>query len=353
MPYPFARPYLTTCGLVPENQESPIHFIEPEITSARYHFRRNHFLYPNLLSFTYWIPIRGNVERPMWISLKELYDLPSVTVSALLECAGNKRSLFEPKVFGEQWEKGAMSQGNWRGVQLRILLEMAGIQEGSVEVVVEGCDRGKRKDSAQEVSYTRSLPLEKAMHPDTLVAYAYNDRPIPFKHGFPLRLIVPGWYGMASVKWIKQIEVSAKPFTGPFQTKDYVYYPEKDSDAGAFPVTAMNVNSSILHPTDRDILSRGIHVIEGLAWSGSEEIVKVDISVDNGTSWAEAELDNDGESGYHWIRWSYEWEASHPGEFTILSKSTDASEQVQPSSPLWNRKGYGYNAVDKVKVKVE
>ncbi|WP_026690998.1 sulfite oxidase [Alteribacter aurantiacus] len=353
MPYLFVRPYLTTRGLVPENQESPIHFIESGITSARNHFKRNHFAYPSLASFNYWIPIRGNVKTPLWLSLQQLYALPFITVSTLLECAGNKRSLFEPEVFGEQWGKGAMSQGNWQGVQLRTLLTMAGIQEGSVEVVVEGYDKGKRANSDEPVSYKRSLPLEKAMHTDTLIAYAYNDKPIPFRHGFPLRLIVPGWYGMASVKWIKQIEVSDKHYRGPFQAEDYVYYPEKDSDKGSFPVRVINVNSSILRPTDRDLLSRGTHVIEGIAWSGSDEIVKVEISVDNGVSWTEADLNHVGEGNYHWKRWFYEWEVSKPGEYTILSKSTDESGQVQPTKSFWNRKGYGYNAVDKINVKIE
>ncbi|WP_281280054.1 sulfite oxidase [Alteribacter natronophilus] len=296
--------------------------------------------------------MNGHVENPRWFSLQDLYSLPAVTVPALLECAGNKRKLFEPEVYGEQWEKGAISQGYWTGVRLKTLLEVTGIKAGAAEVVTEGMDRGKKPGTEGTVSFVRSLPLEKALHEDTIIAYAHNNQPIPFKLGYPLRLIVPGWYAMASVKWLRQIRVSEEPFTGPFQTEDYVYYPEKDSDEGAFPVTEIKTDSSILQPVQRDILPSGTHTIEGIAWSSTGGIDRVEVSTDGGSSWSEAEHNPDQE-GYHWTRWSLEWPDVQPGEYTILSKAVDASGGTQPETAFWNRNGYGYNAVDRVEVKVK
>ncbi|PYZ96403.1 sulfite oxidase [Alteribacter lacisalsi] len=349
---PSVRPFLTTRGLVPENQESPVHYIIPETTEPRFHFRRNHFAYPSLSPLSYWLQVEGHVENPLWFSLQDLLALPAVTVPALLECAGNKRGLFEPVVYGEQWEKGAISQGYWTGVPLKTLLEKAVVKEGAAEVVTIGMDRGKRPGTEGSVSFARSLPLEKATHEDTIIAYAYNDRSIPFKMGYPLRLIVPGWYAMASVKWLRQIRVSEESFTGPYQTEDYVCYPDKDSDEGAFPVTEIKLDSSILQPMQRAILPSGSHTIHGIAWSSTGVIARIYVSTDGGTSWSEAELDPE-QVGYHWTRWSMEWLDVQPGNYTILSKAVDASGAAQPETAFWNRNGYGYNAVDRVEVKVE
>ncbi|MCM3601921.1 sulfite oxidase [Robertmurraya korlensis] len=350
---PNAKPYLITKSLHPENQESPISFLDNDTISSRLFYRRNHFSYPSLSSSSYWFPVSGHVKKPLFFSLQQLTYLPSKQVKAVLECSGNKRSFFEPKVFGEQWEKGAMSQGIWKGVPLKNVLDLAGIKESALEVVVEGYDYGERKDNNQLVSYTRSLPLEKALHPDTIIAYEYNGKPIPFKHGFPLRLIVPQWYAMASVKWLKQIIVTDSPFTGPFQTVDYVYYPYKESNKEAVPVTNLHVNSTIQHPIDRDILQTGAHTIRGIAWTGQGYIKKVEISTDNGESWNEANIETIDHTGYSWSTWYYHWRAEQKGEYTIMSRATDSNKRVQPKKPFWNRKGYGYHAIDKVRVKLE
>lgn len=352
MQKPFVRPYLTTHSLQPENQESPIEFISGRRVGNSLFYRRNHFAYPSLSASAYWLPVNGSVSSPRLYSLTELMNLPSRTVTAILECAGNKRSLFEPKTFGEQWEKGAVSQGSWKGVPLASLLEGAGIQNGAAEVIFEGYDFGERTDSDEVYSFTRSLPLEKALHPDTLVAYEYNGKPIPFKHGFPLRLIVPQWYAMASVKWLKSITVADAPFTGPFQTIDYVYYPHKEKDEGAAPVTKLHVNSSIRHPLDGQILQTGSHPVKGIAWTGKGKIEKVEISTDGGENWKEARLESQASSGYEWQPWVYDWKAGK-GEYTLMSRAYDTHGRVQPASPFWNRKGYGYHAIDMVSVKVE
>lgn len=347
------KPYLMTRSLQPENQETPIQFIESDIIDRKLFYRRNHFSYPTLSYSNYCLPINGFVTKPLLFSIQDLLQLPAKTVKVVLECSGDKRSLFEPKVFGEQWEKGAISQGYWKGVPLRILLELAGLQEGAKEIVVEGYDFGKRTDQDEIYTYARSLPIEKALHPDTIIAYEYNNQPIPFKHGYPLRLIVPQWYAMASVKWIKQISSIDSNFTGPFQSIDYVYYPYKDHNNDAFPVTTMNVNSTIQKPLDMDTLNTGKHFIKGIAWTGKGLITKVEISTDNGQTWSNAKVDTTDQARYGWVAWAYEWSIFKKGEYTIQSRATDSYERVQPETPFWNRKGYGYNAIDNIRVKIE
>ncbi|MCK2021218.1 molybdopterin-dependent oxidoreductase [Peribacillus frigoritolerans] len=231
-------------------------------------------------------------------------------------------------MFGEQWGKGAISQGRWKGVPLRTLLELSGLGEGAKEVVVEGYDYGNRTDLDEVYTYTRSLPIKKALHPDTIIAYEYNNRPIPFKHGYPLRLIVPQWYAMASVKWIKQISVINSKFNGPFQTIDYVYYPNKDNDLDAYPVTTININSTIQKPLDMEFVNTGKHLIRGIAWTGKGVITKVEISIDGGYTWRKADILPSKNIGYGWVSWSFEWTILEKGEYTIKSRATDSFGQI-------------------------
>lgn len=248
-------------------------------------------------------------------------------------------------------EKRGYQPRIWKGVSLKTLLEQSGISEGAKAVLVEGYDYGKRTDSDAVYAYTRSLPIDKALHPDTIIAYEYNHQPIPFKHGYPLRLIVPHWYAMAPVKWIKQISVIDSDFTGPFQSKDYVYYPNKENNNGAFPVTTLNVNSTIQTPLDWDVLNTGKHIIKGIAWTGSGHISKVEISTDHGKTWSNTNINH--QADYGWVSWSYEWSVSEKGEYIIMTKATDSNNRTQPIEPYWNRKGYGYNAIDKIRVKID
>ncbi|PLS01883.1 sulfite oxidase [Neobacillus cucumis] len=346
------KPYLITKSLNPENQETPIHFLNGDLVDEKLFYRRNHFSYPNFSSSFYFLPIVGLVHTPRTFSIQDLYSLPSRSIKMVLECSGDKRGLFEPKLFGEQWEKGAISQGIWKGVSLRTLLEHTGLVNSAKEFVFEAYDYGERPDSDSIFNFSRSLPIEKALEPDTIIAYEYNNQPIPFKHGFPLRLIVPGWYGMASVKWLKKITVIDKEFNGPFQTIDYVYYPNKENDNGKFPVTTVHVNSTIQYPLNSQLLHKGTYMIKGIAWTGNGRISKVEISIDDGQTWETCQLAS-AANKYSWISWNYKWEAVKKGEYTIKSKATDSQGNVQPSEPFWNRKGYGYNAIEKINVKVE
>ena len=345
------KPYLLTHSLLPENQETPLSFIDTPFVPNKYFYRRNHFAYPALSYSSFWLPIGGFVETPTVFSFQDLIQLPAKTMQVALECSGNKRDFFRPKMFGEQWKRGAISQGQWKGVPLQTLLEKAGLKDEAVEVVFEGYDYGPRTDLDKNYAFMRSLPLEKALHPDTIIAYEYNNKPIPFKHGYPLRLIVPQWYAVASVKWIKQIQVINKPFKGPFQTIDYMYYPYNDDDRDAFPVTTLNVNSSIQSPLEYEILNTGEYLIKGIASTGIGKIMKVEISTDGGKTWGSAEMAANDE--YGWTSWSYKWSVHDKGEYTILSKATDSHRRTQSETAFWNRKGYGYNAIDRIKVKVE
>lgn len=346
-------PFLTTRSLLPENQESPIHFLNKWRTPIQYFYLRNHFPYPFLNQFNFWLQISGQVSQPRSFHYYEILSMPSTSLIVTLECAGNKISRFDPKVYGEQWEDGAMSQGKWTGVPLKNLLEKVGISQDSKEIVFEGADFGKKPGIQENIPFVRSLPLEKALHPDTIIAYQYNDKPLRFEHGYPLRLIVPNWYAMASVKWLSKIEVIDYSFKGPFQTDDYVYYPLKESDQDQSPVTTLNVNSTIQQPTDLSILNTGTHEIKGIAWTGKGTITELQLSFDNGETWVDAILHPLPNEKYAWTKWSYTWKAEKKGEYSISSRAKDSSGRIQPLTPFWNRKGYGYHAVSKIAVKVE
>ncbi|WP_308647308.1 sulfite oxidase [Paenibacillus oleatilyticus] len=350
---PILKPYLITRGLVPENQEHPIHFVSAAITPESSFYLRNHFPYPRISEQSFVLSVGGEVQKPRTFQYQELLRMPFKELIVPLECAGNNRGLFRPRVFGEQWGGGAISQGVWRGVALRELLRYTGLQASAKEIVFEGHDFGRRPDLEGEFVFARILPLEKAIHPDTLIAYALNGEPIPYKHGYPLRLIVPQWYAMASVKWLRSITVTRTHFNGPFQDIDYMYYPEKDSDTGKIPVTSIQVNSIIQQPLNRSVLDKGMHQIYGLAWTGTGSIKKVEISTDGGGNWRPAVVQPESPNAYSWTFWNYTWFADQKGEYTIMSRATDSFGFVQPAAAKWNRKGYGYNAYSVVHIKVE
>ena len=346
-------PFLTTKSLHPENQESPIHFLHEWQTPNQYFYRRNHFPYPLLTQHHFWIHISGLVHQPRFFHYSEILSMPSKSLIVPLECAGNQRAHFSPEVYGEQWEGGAISQGKWTGVSLKDILEKAGLSQNAKEIVFEGADFGQKPGIHEKIPFARSLPIEKALHPDTIIAFQYNDRPLTFKHGYPFRLIVPNWYAMASVKWLSKIKVVDDAFKGPFQTDDYVYYPYKDHNRDKFPVTILNVNSIIQTPIHLSILNTGVHEIKGIAWGGHGSITELQLSFDKGKTWKYARLESLQNEDYAWSRWSYIWHVEKKGEYTIYSRAKDSSGATQPLTPLWNRKGYGYNAVSKVTVKVE
>lgn len=342
------KPYLITRSLIPENQETPIPFINFNMpVPSPLFYRRNHFKYPSVTPDNLTLKISGLVDRPSLYGYSDLVRLPSRTVSALLECSGNKRAFFKDKVFGDQWENGAISEGVWKGVPLSDLLMYSGLNIRAKEIVFRGRDSGIK--STKHTYYQRSLPISKALDPEVLVAYEYNGKPLPPKHGFPFRLIVPGWYGMASVKWLDMITVIADQFSGPFQTEDYVYYYENGT---AELVTEINVNSSILQPLDKEILQEGMLVIKGIAWTGKGIVSKVEISFDKGQSWESAKLLNHPKQ-YQTVEWSFTKRILPDKEYNITVRAIDSEGRKQPSEGVWNKKGYGYNGNMQITVKAE
>ena len=246
-----------------------------------------------------------------------------------------------------------MSQGEWRGVPLCHLLSLTGIKTSALEALFEGYDSGKKPGYKEILSFKRSLPIPKALHSDTIIAYEFNGEPIPYRHGYPLRLIVPNWYAMTSVKWLKSISLIPFKFQGPFQTEDYVYYPDKENNFNAIPVTTINVDSIIQQPLNYQILPAGVHNIDGIAWTGEGKIIKVELSFDDGETWSDSNFIENGQHPYAWVFWQYKWEVYKKGEYKILSRAYDSAGRVQLREAKWNRKGYGYNAIYSINVKIQ
>lgn len=334
-----------------ENLEYPM-MTEPQlITPNELFYVRNHFEYPFLDVHQWSLSIEGMVVQPLQLTYQDLLKMNLVTLPATLECAGNKRSLWDKKAQGVQFGLGAISHAEWRGVRLKDVLEQAGISNQAKEVVFQGLDSGQRPDMEEQVFFERSLPLEKALHPDTLLALEMNGQPLPFKHGFPLRLLVPGYYAMASVKWLHRIRVVQEAFKGPFQNIDYVILEKPNDYRHATPVSSVVINSSIASPTEEEEIAIGQHVICGYAWAGEHSVSKVEVSTDGGKHWREAQL-LDPDRAYSWRRWSLDWRVDQPGVYTLMAKATNELGESQPIKAKWNSKGYQNHAVHVVHVHV-
>jgi DMSO/TMAO reductase YedYZ molybdopterin-dependent catalytic subunit len=231
------------------------------------------------------------------------------------------------------------------------VLETAGLRPDTREIVIQGADQGHVAGRTEPIAFSRGLGLQKALDPDTLLAYAMNGEPLPPEHGFPLRLLVPGWYGMASVKWVTHVEASAQPFRGYYQAERYVMIPQKHDETTATPLTTIRVRSLITAPTADAVLARGPQRIRGVAWSGTAPVTGVEVSVDGGMTWEPAAFASEAER-YAWRRWEYLWEATTPGAATLFSRAVDAEGHAQPLEPEWNRLGYANNAIQGVAVTV-
>ena len=270
-----------------------------------------------------------------------------------MECAGNGRAYVEPHVVSQPWLLEAVGTARWRGVPVSALLEEAGVGEGAVEAVFTGLDRGV--EGGEEQSYERSLPVTALLAGDALLAYEMNGAPLPPQHGFPLRLVVPGWYGMTSVKWLERITLVAEPFTGYQQRHSYRVRQEED-DPGD-PITTIAPRSLMVPPGIPEFLSRSRVVppgrceIVGRAWSGGAEVVAVDVSTDGGLNWAPAALGSGALGRWAWRSWRFVWDAS-AGDHELCCRAQDAAGNEQPLRPRWNLGGYVNNAVQRVRVTV-
>jgi DMSO/TMAO reductase YedYZ molybdopterin-dependent catalytic subunit len=333
--------------------ETPVEYLNTWLTPVPHFFVRNHMNEPNELDANEWkLSIGGEVEKPYNLTLAELSKLESYSVVNTLECAGNGRSLHRPQVPGIQWGKGAVSTARFSGPRLRDVLQRAGIKTAGKHVMFRGLDEVPDKVPP----FIRSIPIEKALDSDTLVATHMNGSVLTRHHGFPARALVPGWIGAASCKWLTEIKVLESEFVGNFMSPGYRFpnQPVKPGDAvkpeDTHVLTGLNVKSVISGPLDGSTVRGGSVVVHGAAWAGEADVVKVEVSTDAGATWNSAALGHD-QARYAWRLWSYNWKA-RGGDYTILARATDSQGRVQPEAPFWNPSGYLYNTVDQVRIHV-
>ena len=323
----------------PFNAETGHAALAPSITPAEAHDVRCNFDVPELERVEHLIAVEGAVADPFTLAAGELASLPQRSVTVTLECAGNGRLGMTPVPPGEPWLDGAVGTASWSGVPLALLLDRAGLRDDVIEILVSGADRGTPSGSRTETRFARALPLDKAMDPNVILAIEMNGRPVPIEHGAPARLIVPGWYGMASVKWVARIAALTVPFVGWFQRVRYVY--ERDHEKR--PVDVVRVKSSIVAPESGRGVARGRVLVWGWAWSGAAPIAAVDVSLD-GEEWQEATLDPPL-APHAWRRFARVLSIDEPGRHVVRSRARDAAGRVQPYAPLCNQQGYGNNAI--------
>jgi len=339
----------------PTDMETPVEFLDSFITPLDVFYVRGHLYTPKVDLASWSLEISGALEHPVRLTMDDLKKIEHVTDVITLECAGNGRALFQPRVPGAQWRKGAVGTAKWTGVRLADVLKKFGAKASDYQLAYDGADRplGSMDD------FIRSIPVEKAMQPGTMLAWEMNDQPIPVQHGYPLRLLVPGWEGAASAKWLTRLNVQKDEPQGFFMKTAYRYptrdaYPnEAIAAADTLPIRSLAVKSVITAPSDNASLSPGQVVeIRGSAWAGEAQVTQVDISTDGGSTWERAELGTDHEP-YAWRRFSYRWTTPQKaGSVVILSRATDSWKRTQPIVANWNPSGYLYNAVDNIRVQV-
>jgi DMSO/TMAO reductase YedYZ molybdopterin-dependent catalytic subunit len=313
----------------PENAETPLAEIHGWVTPTRLFFVRNHFDVPVVDHVAWRLSVGGAVRSPLDFSWNELNEMPQRTLLATLECAGNGRSFLSQRAAGVPWGAGAVAHGEWSGVPLAAVLEQAGLADDAVEIVCTGADCGTEPDHPQPMHFARGLPRAKALHRDTLLALRMNGEPLTPSHGAPLRLIVPGWYGVASVKWLTSLEAVRQPFQGYFQTVKYTIQRAGANGAETVGIQNMAVKSEIVRPFAGEALGLGKQRVFGLAWAGDEAVARVELSTDGGQTWNDAELLGPS-APYSWTMWEFLWKVDRPSSHLLLSRATSAGGRVQP-----------------------
>lgn len=336
--------------LAARNRGLPLEALRYDITPAGLHYLLVHFDIPSLDASHWRLRVGGNVRQRLELSLEEIRSRPRRTLPVTLECAGNGRARLFPRPISQPWLNEAVSTAEWTGTPLAGVLEEAGLGAGTVEVVFTGADHGIEKGC--EHDYARSLTPAEARRPEVLLAYEMNGRALEPQHGFPLRLLVPGWYGMTHVKWLSRIEAVTESFEGYQQTVAYFY--KQSADDPGQPVTRIRPRALMVPPGFADFLSRrrtldrGRVEIVGRAWSGQGSVVKVEFAVDG--HWTDAPLE-DAAGPFAWRRWTAEWDA-RPGEHVLSCRATDSKGHTQPSEQPWNYQGMGNNLAQTVGVLV-
>ncbi|MEO6726249.1 MAG: sulfite oxidase [Blastocatellia bacterium] len=344
-------------SLRPEDLETPVSLLNTWITPNDLFYVRTHTNAARIdaqAGKEWKVEVGGEVERPMTITLDELKKMPKATITVTLECAGNGRAFYDPPVPGIQWEKGSVGTARFTGARLADVLKKVGVKAAGKYVVVNGAE----KPVGTQPKFIRNVPMAKAVNADTILAYEMNGEPIPMLHGFPLRLVVPGWEGAYSVKWLNNIQVIDKEHEG-FFVKTAYRYPNKPVAPGAavppenmVPLTGLVVKSFINAPAEGANFKPGPIRVAGFAWAGESFITKVDVSMDNGSTWMPAKLGKERER-YAWQSFEHEFNITKPGSYLLMARATDDKGKVQPVAPQWNPSGYLWNVIDKVRVNVE
>ncbi|MEU1756816.1 sulfite oxidase [Micromonospora matsumotoense] len=339
--------------LAARNHGIPLEALRYDVTPAGLHYLLIHYDIPDLDPVAHTLTVDGAVGRPLRLGLTELRERPRVTRRVTMECAGNGRALLHPRPVSQPWLVEAAGNAEWTGTPLAPLLREAGIAPEAVDVVFTGADHGVERGVEQD--YQRALPVADALRDEVLLAYEMNGAPLLPQHGAPLRLIVPGWYGMAHVKWLRAISVLTGEFDG-YQNA-VAYRLRRDADDPGVPVTRIEPRALVRPPGFPDFMSRsrvlrpGPCTVDGRAWSGHGPVAAVEVTTDGGVSWTPATLDPPTGGEWSWRRWRYEW-TPQPGRYSLGARATDASGRTQPVEQPWNRGGFANNLVQRVDVLV-
>ena len=336
-------------ALAARNHGMPLEGLRYDITPVGMHYLLIHFDIPALDADTWAIEVGGRVTRPLTLSIDDLRSRPAVSMPVTMECAGNGRARLDPRPHSQPWIDEAIGTATWTGTPLSPILGEAGLEPDALEVVFRGADHGEQGGVEQD--YERSLSIADATRDEVILAYELNGQALPPQHGFPVRLLVPGWYGMTSVKWLRSITAVAEPFDG-FQMWAYRLR-QREEDEGA-PVTRMMPRALMIPPGFPEFFTRsrtidaGTVTLEGRAWSGWGIVTRVEVSADGGASWTEAVL-SEPLGAHAWRAWTHDWTAE-PGEHELMVRASDEAGNVQPLEQPWNHHGLSNNLVQHVSV---
>jgi DMSO/TMAO reductase YedYZ molybdopterin-dependent catalytic subunit len=333
----------------------PFETVDSFVTPTESFYVRSHFPIPKIDRDAWWLHVEGEVEKPFAINYEELLELQSRTIPVTLECAGNNRDFLEPKVKGVQWGLGAVGTAEWTGVPLSALLDRAVVKSNAREVILEGADCGTLEDPKSppgELTFARSIPLSKAAA-DVLLAYKMNGSELPPQHGFPVRAIVPGWYAVASVKWLQRIIITEQPFAGYYQTIDYSYWKRLGEIGELTPVAEIQIKAEIAKPVQGETVPANSTVrVYGAAWTSEGEITRVEVSADGGVTWSDATLLGPSKPNA-WRLWDFEWRTpSKSGEANLMARATDSHGRTQPTQRDNDRGTYMINHLLPIPVQV-
>lgn len=338
----------------PEDLEMPLSGFSDYITPIEHFFVRTHVYVPTVNANGWRLKVEGEVASPLSLTMEDLKKLPAVQLVSVVECAGNGRGFYEPAVPGVQWTTGSVGNGRWRGVRLADVLKQAGIKDSARQILFDGADVpiGTMPD------FQRSIPVKKALDGNTLLAYEMNGETLPVKHGFPLRVVAPGWASDSWVKWLASIRVLDKEHDG-FWMKSAYRHPGKPVAPGIAvppdqmqPVTSLRVKSVIASPVDgAQVITGKLLTIRGVAWAGDGgPVTAVDVSIDNGRTWMPGSLDSGQRTQFGWRQWAFNWTPSQEAYYTILARARDQAGNTQPLYQEWNPSGYLWNVVPRVGV---